>query len=209
MIQSVVVAGEEIVLLPERAVWWPARKALIVADIHWAKSGHFRKHGLAMPAGIQAADGLRLAKLVRQYQAERLIVAGDFFHSHYNAEVDDFSHWRRQHPDLHLDFIRGNHDMLAPEFYRQWNFHTYETGLEIGPFYITHDAVEKPGSFTIYGHLHPGLRLGGGRPLPCFCFTKDSLLLPAFGSFTGFKIIAPANYSQVYVAGEGKVLQLK
>lgn len=209
MKQEVVVAGARLELLPERALWWPAAGALIVSDIHWGKSAHFRKHGLAMPAGIQTADGQRLADLVRQTRTERLIIAGDFFHSRMNQEVDDFTHWRAQHQELHIDFIPGNHDILPPEMYQQWQLQLHPHGLESAPFFIAHDAARKPGFMTIHGHIHPGIRLGKGRPLPCFCFAAHSIILPAFGSFTGCKLVAPQDYEQLFVVGEGKVLRVK
>lgn len=209
MKQQIEAGGEQLILLPERALWWPAASALIVADIHWAKSGHFRRHGLAMPAAVQTADGQRLAQIVRQYKAARLIIAGDFFHSHLNKEVDDFTHWRRQHPALRIDFIPGNHDILPQDLYEQWQLHIHPAGLDIAPFHIAHDEVQKPGFITIHGHLHPGIRLGQGRPLPCFCLTKNSLVLPAFSSFTGCKIVSPNDYEQLFVIGEGKVLKVK
>ena len=46
--------GEAITLLAERGLLWPVQKALIVADLHWGKAGHFRKHGIAVPAKTQA-----------------------------------------------------------------------------------------------------------------------------------------------------------
>lgn len=208
-IQNIRLQGEEVALLPERALWWPRQKALVTADIHWAKSAHFRQHGLAMPAGIQAADGIRLAGLIRQYKPDRLIVAGDFFHSRYNAEVADFTHWRRQHQQLCIDFVIGNHDILPAQLYEQWNLNLYPSGMELSPFFIAHDEELKPDLYTLHGHLHPGVRLGKGRPLAAFCQGTQAMVLPAFGSFTGCKIIAPQSYEHIFVVGEGKVLQLK
>src|SRR5690349_2361179 len=90
MMTEILLQGASLVLLPERAVWWPDRKTLVVADVHWGKSAHFRKHGIPMPGGTQDRDSLRLARLIREYGAERLVIAGDLFHSRHNAEVADF-----------------------------------------------------------------------------------------------------------------------
>ncbi len=45
------VAGEDLVLLAERAVFWPAKKALFVADFHLGKAASFRSAGIPLPSG--------------------------------------------------------------------------------------------------------------------------------------------------------------
>ena len=36
------VAGELLVLLPDRAIWIPERRMVVVADLHWGKAAAFR-----------------------------------------------------------------------------------------------------------------------------------------------------------------------
>ena len=45
------VAGEKLVLLPERVAYWPAKKALFVADFHLGKAASFRSAGIPLPSG--------------------------------------------------------------------------------------------------------------------------------------------------------------
>jgi len=42
-------AEAEVVLLPERAVWWPATRTLLVADLHLGKCETLRANGAPMP----------------------------------------------------------------------------------------------------------------------------------------------------------------
>ena len=104
-------------LLPEKAIYVEATKTIIVADLHWGKTGHFRKNGIAIPLNTQHADETKLSKLVKRHKAERLIVAGDFFHSHANNETDGFAHWRTAHKELQIELVTGNHDILPKEHY--------------------------------------------------------------------------------------------
>lgn len=205
--------GEQLYLLPERAIWWPAQRAIILSDVHWGKSAHFRKHGIPMPGSTQERDAGRLAAIIRRHDAAQLIIAGDLFHSRHNSEVDDFSHWRSLHAGLRIQFVMGNHDILPAHFYQSLHFEVHREGLEIGPFYIAHDDVPRAGRYTIHGHLHPGVSMRGlgmkAVSLPCFCIGGHAMVLPAFGRFTGCKRIEPAHYKHVYVVGEEKVLQLK
>ena len=44
-------AGESLVLLGERALYWPTRQALLIADLHLGKADVFRRAGIALPSG--------------------------------------------------------------------------------------------------------------------------------------------------------------
>jgi DNA ligase-associated metallophosphoesterase len=207
--QEITLQDEQLHLLPERAVWWPAQRAIMLSDVHWGKSAHFRKHGIPMPGGTQRQDAMRLAGLLRRHRAERLIIAGDLFHSKHNSEVDDFAHWRSAHSALHIHFIMGNHDILPASFYHSINLEIAQEGLALGPFYITHDDAQYERLYTIHGHIHPGVSVPGAGTYPCFAIGAHAMVLPAFGKFTGCKRVALAHYRSVYVVGEEKVMQLK
>ena len=73
-------AGERLELHPERAVHWPARRTLFVADVHLGKEHVFGRRGIPIPGGISAAQLARLAALVARTAAERLVVLGDLMH---------------------------------------------------------------------------------------------------------------------------------
>jgi metallophosphoesterase superfamily enzyme len=40
-----------LLLLPEKAVFWPAQGMLIIADIHFGKAASFRAQGIPVPRG--------------------------------------------------------------------------------------------------------------------------------------------------------------
>lgn len=210
---EILLEEERLQLLAEHAVWWPAKKTLLLSDLHWGKSAHFRKNGIPMPGGTQDKDAQCLAKLVRDYSAERLIIAGDFFHSRHNKEVDNFGLWRAAHSALHIDFVLGNHDILPRQAYDSWELMVHEHSLLVAPFFISHDAVQNPEHFTIHGHVHPGVRLQGlGKQaftLPAFCLNETCMVMPAFGEFTGCKIVRGQDYRKIYVVGDGKVMLWK
>ena len=86
---SVTIHGERLVLHPERALIWPRRRTVIVADTHFGKSGYFGRHGMAVPAGSDEADRQRLSRLVTDVDARRLIILGDFLHAPLTAGSAD------------------------------------------------------------------------------------------------------------------------
>ncbi|RBB99100.1 phosphoesterase, partial [Xanthomonas oryzae pv. oryzae] len=44
-------AGETVELLGERALYRPAHRALLIADLHLGKADVFRRAGIGLPAG--------------------------------------------------------------------------------------------------------------------------------------------------------------
>ncbi len=207
--------GEQLQLLPQKALWWAAQKTLIVADLHWGKSAHFRKHGIAIPTDTQSHDELRLAGLIRDYKAERLIIAGDLFHSRSNLQVEVFSHFRNAHDSLHIDLVIGNHDILPASKYTDWQLAQHQECFVVGPFCIAHDMLRDSDHFVIHGHVHPAVRLkpkGNHQPavkLCCFAIDAGRMILPAFGQFTGTYVLESADYKHMYVIADDKVLQWK
>lgn len=204
--------GEQVKLLPEKAIYWPAEKALIIADLHWGKTAHFRKNGIAIPIHTQNTDEVKLANLINRFNVERLIVAGDMFHSRENNEVANFAHWREAHQQLHVDLVIGNHDILPAESYLSNKINVMDEMMDAGPFLVSHDELKEPGKFYIHGHVHPCCSIPAtGRNknlrLPCFCADNNRMILPSFGSFTGSHKVDTAGFKQVYVIADDEVLQ--
>lgn len=75
-------------LSPERCIYWQEEKALIISDVHFGKTGHFRKSGIAVPQNIFKEDIQRLINQLQYFQPRQLIAVGDLFHSEANKELD-------------------------------------------------------------------------------------------------------------------------
>ncbi len=185
--------GQDLVLLPEKAIYWKQQRALIAADVHLGKVGHFRKAGIAVPPQLAQDDLTALTRLIRQYQPEQIIFLGDLFHSDLNADWNYFAAWRDQFAGVAMHLIIGNHDIIHEKYYHQLSIGTCEQ-LHAGPFLMLHhpltgDALAQSSGYVLCGHIHPGVRLvGKGRQditLPCFTFGARQAILPSFGKFTG------------------------
>ncbi|MFT4024491.1 MAG: metallophosphoesterase, partial [Flavihumibacter sp.] len=158
----------------------------------------------------------RLEILQQGEQPLRLLIVGDFFHSTVNKEADLFARWRHDHASLHIDLVRGNHDILPADWYRQQDIRLHDNILTDGPFAFVHEWNEYPpenkGTYFLSGHIHPGIRLRGlGRQqviLPCFYFGKKHAILPAFGGFTGLAALQPQPGDQVFVIGNKQLIAL-
>jgi DNA ligase-associated metallophosphoesterase len=206
-------------LSPDRCIFWEEEKALILSDLHFGKSGHFRKSGIGIPQNIFKEDLQRLFALVQFFKPTQLLFVGDLFHSHANKEMNLFLKWRNDIPGLKMLLIKGNHDILSKKFYKEANIEIVNQKLSIQNFCFTHDIEEKCDEknspeidFTFSGHIHPGVRLSDGVKqeiyLPCFYFTKDFAVLPAFSRFTGLAKIKPKKNDKVFAIIGNKIMNL-
>ena len=208
---------EHLVLSNERTLFWENEKTLIVADLHVGKTGHFRKSGIGVPAGVYKEDLQRLLAQILFFKADRLVIAGDLTHSRVNREMDLFRKWRNDFPSLDVHLVRGNHDILDRQWYEEANVRVHEEQMEMGGFLFVHDIFHlkrKPGSgqFAFSGHVHPGITIRGkGKQIlrfPCYYFKKNYCILPAFSRFTGTYPVEAEKEDQVYAIVEKEIVAM-
>jgi uncharacterized protein len=184
-------------LSPEKMLFWEEEKALIVSDLHFGKTGHFRKSGIAIPQSVYKQDLQRLVSQLQYFQPKKLLVVGDMFHSHENKELEWFKKWRFDFPDLSIQLIKGNHDILEAAWYKEAGVEIHDKELILPPYIFLHDLQNEPTTnnnhYLFSGHIHPGVRVSGlGKQslrFPCFYFTAGYCVLPAFSHFTGLALI--------------------
>ncbi len=205
-------------LSAERMLYWEDHQALIVSDLHFGKTGHFRKEGIAVPQSVYKEDLQRLVSQLQFFQPKQLIVVGDMFHSRANKEMDWFKKWREDFSELDIQLIMGNHDILQRQWYQEAGLAINYDELCIGNFSFVHDISkanncgEKEDHYFFSGHIHPGIRVSGaGRQslqFPCFYFTPAFCVLPAFSRFTGLAMIRPKEEDTVFAIVNQSIIQL-
>lgn len=205
-------AGEQLWLLPDGTVWWPAGGTLFAADLHLGKGAAFRAQGQPVPAGSSALTLARLRAQVARQGARRLVVLGDFWHGRAGLVPRLIDAVARFGEAVPTTLVLGNHDRpihpdglplaVAPQ------------GLVLGALSAQHEppAAGSPG-FTLAGHWHPAVsvvsRAGDRLRLPCFVCHRHALVLPAFGGLTGALTLHRGELARqgarVAVLGEGAV----
>src|SRR6476469_1295246 len=103
---------ENLLLLPQKAIYFPSYKILLLSDVHLGKGAHFRKSGIAIPKQLAQEDLAMLSDLIHYYQPQKIIFLGDLFHSDMNNDWDWFCLWREMHQHIDMELIRGNDDIL-------------------------------------------------------------------------------------------------
>ncbi|AMW85484.1 ICC-like protein phosphoesterase [Pseudomonas yamanorum] len=205
-------AEEALWLLADKAVYWPARKCLLIADAHFGKASAYRSLGQPVPQGTTTDNLQRLDRLLAAFPGAQVVFLGDFLHgpgSHASGTLNALRAWRERHADVGLTLIRGNHDKRAGDPPVDLNIEVVTEPLLMGPFALQHEPDAHASHHVLAGHVHPVYRLRGkGRQslrLPCFLLGNQVSLLPAFGAFTGGYSVTQEEGSRIFVIGAHEV----
>lgn len=192
-------------LTTQRCIYWEDTRSLILADLHFGKTGHFRKYGIPVPQKSFREDLQRLLSVISHFQPERLIIVGDMFHSAENKEMDLFLRWREGMPCEEMILVKGNHDILEKTWYQQAGISIYQGCWHLQGIAFVHDLADMPLSvdqFCFSGHLHPGVHISGAGKqslqFPCYYFTENGCILPAFSRFSGMAIVRKKKKETIY-----------
>jgi DNA ligase-associated metallophosphoesterase len=194
--------GHELTALPQGALFWPSRRALLVADLHLEKASWFARLGQMLPPYDSVATLSDLSALVAATGAGEIWCLGDSFH-----DRDGCDRLPRRARDLLTEltgatrwtWITGNHDPMmgppsrrpgddaAPSFADHCGGAIVEEA-EVDGLLLRHEAEPAETRPELSGHFHPKLRISHrGRQVSrrCFVATARKLILPAFGALTG------------------------
>lgn len=198
------IAQEPMRAYADRALYWPARRRLLVADLHLGKGDTFRAAGIAVPTGGTAHDLDRLARLLRLSDAGELWILGDFLHARRHAAVDAaWQAFRDAHGGVAMAVVPGNHDRAFDA--GAAGVERLRDGVRDGPFEFRHAPSARAAAHVVCGHLHPVLRLPGQGRHPLFWLQPGLSVLPAFSAFTGGHPV-PASASRGSVLCNGRQL---
>jgi uncharacterized protein len=180
-------SGNELVALPQGALFWPERHALLVADLHLEKASWFARLGQMLPPYDSIATLTELAQLREETSAQEIWCLGDSFHDRHGCDrlpararelltaLTAATHWT---------WITGNHD---PGFADHCGGRILDEA-ELDGLILRHEADPSDPRPELSGHFHPKLRINHkGRQVSrrCFVATERKLILPAFGALTG------------------------
>jgi DNA ligase-associated metallophosphoesterase len=209
---KIILKDEEFIFDFRRAIFWPRKKILLTADLHWGKTQFLRNHGIAISDNVFEADLKRLADLIEDYQVQTCLVLGDLIH-HERALtqgiIEKVAYFRHQHP-CELILVKGNHDRFT-KFPESWGIVEESIFYQQG-FSFRHEFEIDEKHFQFSGHLHPTLRLKAGHDslrLPAFIFSEQRCLLPAFSHLTGGQDVKLLSGDSAVVVLEDSVERIK
>ncbi len=181
------VNGESLLLDPAGALWWPAERTLVFADLHFEKGSAYARRGQMLPPYDTRTTLVRMEALILRRAPSRVIALGDSFHDHDAANrLDDYERetLMRLGRAAEWIWIAGNHDPAPPD----WLDGKITEEIAIGGLVFRHEPAAADAAGEVAGHLHPCKSITRhGRSLRRRCFVSDArrLLMPAFGAYTG------------------------
>jgi len=179
--------GHALFALAQGAVFWPTRRALLVADLHLEKASWYARGGQMLPPYDSIATLTELAALQASTSAREIWCLGDSFHDKEGCE--------RLQPDARArlialtaatrwTWITGNHDSVLTDHCGG----DVIAEAAVDGLVLRHEADPRDMRPELSGHFHPKLRLTvRGRHVArrCFVASGTKLILPAFGALTG------------------------
>ena len=174
--------------LPQGALFWPARRALLVADLHLEKASWFARLGQMLPpydSIATLADLTALAVVDRRrgdLVPRRQLPRRPGLRPAAGARARNAD--RARPAATRWTWIVGNHD---PGFADHCGGAIVEEA-EVDGLVLRHEADPGEARPELSGHFHPKLRISHrGRLVSrrCFVATERKLILPAFGALTG------------------------
>ena len=180
-------AGHDLAALPDGALYWPARRALILADLHFEKASWFAQAGQMLPPYDSAATLTAIEALVAATRPAEIWCLGDSFHDPKGCErlpATEQGRLRALTGAHHWVWIVGNHDSSIGN---PCGGVVMDEAVVDG-LVLRHEADRHDPRPELSGHFHPKLRVRvRGRLVSrrCFIATDTKLILPAFGALTG------------------------
>jgi DNA ligase-associated metallophosphoesterase len=180
-------AGHDFAALPAGALYWPARRALILADLHFEKASWFAQGGQMLPPYDSAATLAAIEAVAAATRPAEIWCLGDSFHDREGCERLPETEQARLcalTAAHRWTWIVGNHDS---DIGNPCGGVVMDEAI-IDGLVLRHEADPADPRPELSGHFHPKFRVRvRGRLVSrrCFVATDTKLILPAFGALTG------------------------
>jgi len=192
---GIVVNGEALFATLDGALYWPARRTLIVSDLHFEKGSAYAATGQFLPPYDTRATLRRLAGLIDRFAPHAVISLGDAFHdagAETRMDRADAALLGEMTEAARWIWVLGNHDPAPPRRFAG----AAVDRLQMGALSFVHEPAGGAAAGEIAGHLHPCARVAAGqRSIRRRCFASDGarLVMPAFGAYAGgLNVLDPA-----------------
>jgi metallophosphoesterase superfamily enzyme len=88
-----------------------------------------------------------------------------------------------------------------------------DESIQFGALTMRHAPSEALDESCLCGHIHPAITLRGkarqAMRLPAFVLIENTLILPAFGSFTGFEDVSKDKFHKAWVVQGNSVWEIR
>jgi len=174
-------------LTAERVALHLPSNTAVVADLHLGYDEARRLAGEAVP--VRSLEELLrpLADVLARHQSRRLVVAGDLLEDgRCRAVLSDFHRWLKKREMELAVLIPGNHDRgldkAMDEMAARNSGLLFTACFRLAEWTVIHGDGNQPDGRVVQGHEHPWFRCTGQPGAPCYLFTQNHLVLPAYSA---------------------------
>lgn len=181
----ILLSGKAFVADSTGALYWPAEKTLIVADLHLEKGSYLKADGVVLPPYDTASAFEKLEEALDRYDPPRVIALGDSFCGDENARLSAHdADWLYDLMEGREWFwVNGPAQAPIPEGFGG----TVLPHLTLGGIKFRFEPVRAPVSHEIAGRMHPVAQIEEyGHVLRGRCFVSNGvrLILPSMGNYS-------------------------
>lgn len=212
--RRVTIVGHEVAIRGDRSALLTRSRELLVGDLHLGRPESAQARGLAVPAAAPREELERLTCAVAASDAVRLIVLGDLFHDPRAITPerrDELVAALLAAAGVPVELVRGNHDRVDGTVLERLGLVVRERAISREGLILHHGYEPSGDTPTIAGHLHPVAMLtapGERLRLPCFVVREQSIVLPAFGRFTGGAVVGRSPDARRFAVLDGALIDL-
>jgi hypothetical protein len=200
------IKGEQMELLPERAIFWPSMELLMIADIGCA----FTKKTL-IESGLDELDHIK--SIVAKRSVKRVLLLGDVApegRSFDKALLHEIKMWSQNiRCPFYIAFPKPA--FITPEEIKGYGVAAWADPLIIPPFAFTSEPVELERYFSFSGNTHPQvvLKKGGERHFyPCFQIKEHQAILPSFTDDVPSQSISWTSEEKIYAIDGDTIINI-
>ena len=209
--------GCSLTLLGGGGIYLPDHRLLLVADLHLGKEATFRNAAIPVPIGATGGTLDQLSDLIAHSDCRRVCFVGDLFHDADSLSDEvcrDVEAFLDRHRETDFSLVIGNHDEQVGRLPEEWPIADWGHRHRIDRVELSHYPADPVDDETILfcGHLHPSIKLTHGDDrfgkLPCFWMADRTVVMPAFGQFTGTATVQPRDGDRVWVVAEDALFEM-
>jgi uncharacterized protein len=208
----VLLCGKSFIADSTGALYWPAERTLIVADLHLEKGSYLTEDGVMLPPYDTRSAFEKLEEALDRYEPARVIAVGDSFCGGASLSAPDVDWLKDLIEDREWFWVVGESQQPIPDL----------TGAVTCPLYtlggvkFRYEPVRAPVGHEIAGRMHPIARVseyGLINRARCFVSNGMRMILPSVGAYSAGKNVLDDDFAPllgreglfVWVAMNGKV----
>ncbi len=210
---------ENLMLLPERALYWPRRQIIAIADVHLGKAESFQAGGVPIPSSVHDDDLRLLDRILENYPVKQVLILGDWIHHKDNLTpklITDINNFFQKHSKVQWTLLLGNHEKGARSALQNIKFDLVDGDLQIDSLTFSHghshsQKLSENNFALVQGHIHPVIALREGPinlRLPCFMLNGATLTLPSFGLLTGGYEVSKLKKNRIWAVTPQTVFEI-